>query len=413
MDKFYCKIHNKYSKRSNNKYLKQSNRIRKNRKDIVIKADGIKWACGRRSRTKKHEYDLEVVTLSALRKPYGERLAKFTRLGLISKGVITIHLTLLLNPEDTIEGAIKLMNDVRSDIDVDIFIPDKKDHIFKHNAYLLKQLDNSFVSARWYIRQDDDSITDCDALVKKLDELYGNSSVYLISNPIGLEHTGDEIHICRDMGYVPCMHEYEAGIFSKGTFRQMRKKPDAITFLQRTLYVAGAGDRTWVLASHIAGISPTVINFISKDNLHDRLSSFGGDICHIHYVNWNNDLMVCMLEANQFGSIRKITFNDVKILKNRQIFFGKGAGAILNTLALKSDGTIGGKHHDNESLWEFDKVLIIKDKNGVPTSRFDSVLSGPGGFVFIMGLFLGGGMIGHFIIIPRSLPVPGVRGQYG
>ena len=179
----------------------------------------------------------------------------------------------------------------------------------------------------------------------------------------------------------------------------MRSTPKSLEFLRKTLHIAGAGDRTWALAAHIAGVGPTEIDYISKDPLYGRLPSFGGDVYHVHYINWNDELLVQVLEAWQFGVSRDVSLTDVETLKGRTVHFGRGAGAVVNTFTFEAEGIISGEHHDNESLWVFENALVIKHKNGTAMSRLDRLFELSDGRLFFTGPFLGGGKVNHFITL--------------
>lgn len=152
--------------------------------------------------------------------------------------------------------------------------------------------------ARWFLKTDDDTITDVSNLVDKLDYEYDFERDYYVC----CDYHGDLWHpyyeIVMDMGFASwfpenpihpkwCfLHEWATGVISQTTMRRILHSNVAREFLRRCSKIDGGyGDHPLAVAARMCKVHALDCPFMTKDDCFEDLALFGGRMCHIHYLS--------------------------------------------------------------------------------------------------------------------------------
>jgi hypothetical protein len=153
---------------------------------------------------------------------------------------------------------------------------------------------------RWIMKIDDDSSTDVDAIVEKLDMFYDHrEKLYLASSMVKfgeLCYEGPIIHgpenELKEL-YLPVFgdvflefdHEIESCVMSQAGLSHIISDPKAKSFLEaRCAHLGGVTDTALAFASIIAKLHPTRFPFSTHLPMINKFSVFGGKINHIHMI---------------------------------------------------------------------------------------------------------------------------------
>ncbi len=170
--------------------------------------------------------------------------------------------------------------------------------------YYANVLPKQGLQARWYLRVDDDSLTDISRLVAHLDAtLDWRDPLHLTGTVLTdtqepyaavLRELGGE-RFLRGAGHCEVFHEWEHSLSSYGAMERILANPLAREFLCRVaLLPDGYGDHCLSYAARAAGIPLSQAPFLSA---HCRLNEFalfassGDGFFHIHFLSTDNPEM--------------------------------------------------------------------------------------------------------------------------
>jgi hypothetical protein len=160
------------------------------------------------------------------------------------------------------------------------------------------------LQARWYLRVDDDSLTDIDRLLDHLDTTYDWHDPLHLSGAL-LDDTQEPylkaLHdlvgerFVRGAGHCEVFHEWEHSLTSHAAMSRIVADPSARAFLRSVaLLPDGYGDHCLSYAARIVGIPLACVPFMSPHCQLDRFATFapsGDGFFHIHYLSPDNPEM--------------------------------------------------------------------------------------------------------------------------
>lgn len=151
------------------------------------------------------------------------------------------------------------------------------------------------LSARWFLRVDDDSVTDVGGLLSHLD---GSCDWREPHHLIG--HLCSEVnpayekmlrqvgagHLLCPRGRALASHEWEVSLTSQPAMLRALSHPQARELLSQAAdYEGGFGDQCLALCHRLAGLFPEPASFLSSFEHLDDFSLWGGGLFHIHYLS--------------------------------------------------------------------------------------------------------------------------------
>jgi hypothetical protein len=151
------------------------------------------------------------------------------------------------------------------------------------------------------------------------------------------------------------------------------------------------------LAMLAAGVPTATSPRLSKDFHPDRISLAGGDLLHIHYVDWERPSFTALAAALIHGERHSLAGFDFASLLDRPLTFGKCIDHVIAELVLFTDSQrVVGSRSENEQRWRCaDNTLLLTRPNGIVTTSFQTLLvHGPRRW--LLGPYLFGSFI-HFL----------------
>jgi len=238
----------------------------------------------------KNKYDLEVLMPISGKGIFGGRLFHFKKYGLLNSENVKIKLILLTGTEqipDIKEGWAE-------NIDITT-VRHFNDHPASKIYNFFAKQDPNELNADWYMRIDDDSITNIEGLMAELSKFDVSKSNYFTTY---LHHLWDGIierKILADLKYPPNVieeirHEHECCVVSHATMNKILSNKESKTiFESRASYPVEVCDRCFGCGAHIAGERPRDVPWLDREAKVCRLSCFGGDIHHVHEVAYDKN----------------------------------------------------------------------------------------------------------------------------
>lgn len=251
-------------------------------------------------------------------------------------------------------------------------VSEKIYNFYKYNADYIAEL------ARWHIQVDDDSSTDIDGLITKLDQIYDASiPIHMIcGNLSDLDHTVKNLlikynfpvqELSKPLRFTPnyWKHEWEFSAQSNAFFKKVSKSllfDDVLDTLSKTKIFS---DHGLSLLALLNKIPLTTCTFAHYSNILENFSLNGGRYYHVHYLNDLN-----------YKNIINLNFILENIVGKNIIFYGfdehKGYAHYCSKFKLNKDNTIESCH-ENEKFWSVtDDSLQIKDASKNVTSFFQT-----------------------------------------
>ena len=335
-------------------------------------------------------YDLSVLLLVHYAGKYKQRLDAFKAAGLYNVDSRAVHLVLVASPGDW-KRREEILAGWPAGMDITLLEMGSHHPIPKVNGYYLWLKENQ-IRSNWYLRIDDDSVTDLGACVDYAEANYAGLPVHLMTFPLFFpEAVRKYVPYLKHHGLrIPTItHEHESSLTSHQAMQGVFECEQATEFLAYT----GAsfecfGDQPLALAMHIARVPVATNPISSRDFLADQLTLTGGRYAHIHYVDWNNESFAAALTAVLAGTTEAVTQKTVETLLDRPLNFGRCFGVSLGDLTLRADGSIEGNNHPNESRWRFEHgILALQRPSGLATTVFRSLRRHEGGS-WLMGPYL-------------------------
>jgi len=234
-------------------------------------------------------YDIEIcLPITFSQEKYKLMFSQFKKYGLLRTNERKILLSLLVGtekvPKDFNEGwgngiSVQL---IRS----------------KYNVLAQKTMDYycSVInpkSAKWFMKLDDDSITDIKCLMEHLDKLNHNEERYLGSSlSSNIEDAEKEILFNMDEEHLynpvhKIWHEWECCIMSSYTIDKILNCEKSMNFLNLRLKndFPSSNDISLGIAAKFAGQRVEEADFLTNKPFYGLFSLFGGPICHLHYCS--------------------------------------------------------------------------------------------------------------------------------
>lgn len=198
-------------------------------------------------------------------------------------------------------------------IDAEIF-PCKYKHIAQRNyCYYDEYLKPD--SALWYIRIDEDSMTDITTLMKNLNLYFDPEKEYHICGSNSNDMCEIDTKILNSLGYghiayPNANHEHEISITSKEAIKKIFQNPASKRYFSiRKLISEGYGDHGLSWAAKMNKIYLTSVFWLEKHPWLDCFSALGGHLSHIHWTgrdkspqvyNWLDSLNEDQSKSKEF-----------------------------------------------------------------------------------------------------------------
>jgi hypothetical protein len=240
------------------------------------------------------EYDLEIMCpLEPAVPTFAARIPDFKKWGLRSVEGTRVHLVLVIHESDSGEG---LKDGWPEGIVVDVIKAPAKHVTQKINYYYTSHMRPE--NARWFMRVDDDSITEVRPLMNHLDSSFDHDRDYYIVGPLYYHVQEIEYNIAKSLGFhswyakTPYWvyedwppHENETSVVSRSAIRRIVEGEKSMEMLNiRRLFPDGAGDHALCLAARTQKIYPISVRFITNNGPFWRLATFGGPLAHVHHI---------------------------------------------------------------------------------------------------------------------------------
>lgn len=313
-------------------------------------------------------YDLEILLPITANSKYFKRLQDFKRYGLRDIEDYKIKLKLLPGTETNPE----FLTGWDSRIDVEI-VPTHSDQVAaKVNSYYAEHGPKIAETARWFMRLDDDSITNISLLMEELNNLDHNDIHYLITRVVEGD-TSVEKRLLTEMGYKalvakPLLHELECCVLSQACFRRIMSHEDCQRLFQKRGKVnEGFTDICIAQAAKINKILMTDVPFLCAD---PHVQEFVNQkVAHIHYIAHDVHTVAFMIMVHYFENDATYAFLD------RPFLFGHRNQSEVTwstSIRLKSNGLIDRPHY-NEMFWDYNsekKELKFLSINADVTDTF-------------------------------------------
>lgn len=312
-------------------------------------------------------FDINVIVNVHYKGKYKRRLEFFKRYGLTCGLKYKIHVTIVCSSGDA-GCATEILKGWPTNIHVTLLEGRSSDPLPKMNGFYLWLKDSGLV-ARWHLKVDDDSWSDLDNIVLYADRYYGGMPIHLMTPPI--HHDQHLHHVLKELDlHIAVTHEHECSLTSDAAFAAVFQEEKAMNFLS---YVGERyhwpSDLCLAWAIHICGIPALECHKFTKDFHKTDTSITGGSFYHIHYVNWEDDGYVIMLDAFFTGKQEALKKDDILSAVGRPLSFGRCIGHFLNELVLEENGVISGNHDKNETFWKIvgDKLVIYSEEHVAKT----------------------------------------------
>lgn len=272
-------------------------------------------------------YDFEIAVPSDTTRPQIKmRLEDFKKYGLLNTKDLRIHIS-FLGTKNCGESADFLKNDWPSNIDVDVIICPYSFTAQRIYNYYGKHIQKDF--AKWYIRMDEDSITDLGGLMANLERDFDHNREYHLGSRFLYDIFATDQRILTKMGYgwwyrtskstefmeAPA-HEQEIGITSLAAINRLVENTDAKKYFNiRKEFAEGYGDHGLSYGLRMCKIYGTKVPFLTHESSICHHSIFSGHLNHIHWVGRDKN--------PQFMDWMEI-YNDspCEELKNKTFLFG-------------------------------------------------------------------------------------------
>ena len=248
-------------------------------------------------------YDLEILLPVHPTGRWLDRMNAFRHFGLLGGEQLRVRLVLLC-------GTYQLDAELHRasawpGVESVVVINGTSDHpapkIYDYYANILPAQE---LQARWYLRVDDDSLTDVRRLVNHLDQtFYWRHTMHLA----GTLHTDVEPAyqmVLRDLradrylqgaGHCEFYHEWEASVTSHGAMKRILNNRLALEFLRRVALLSGGfGDHCLAIAARLSGIPISQVPFLTAHCQFEEFAAFrpsGNGFFHIHYMSPDNTAM--------------------------------------------------------------------------------------------------------------------------
>lgn len=146
-------------------------------------------------------------------------------------------------------------------------------------------------TAKWYVRMDEDSITDIGGLYENLERAFDSEKDYHIGGDFNDDIQDIERKILENLGFGWWLrsgvlkHEHEMSVTSRSAMEKILNGEKSKEYFKiRRQFEDGYGDHGLCLAARMNKIYHASAYFISKEPEIKNLSIFGGYLNHIHWI---------------------------------------------------------------------------------------------------------------------------------
>jgi hypothetical protein len=327
------------------------------------------------------EYDIEICVPLCGKSQYSKRINNFKKYGIQNIKNNKVLLSLLVGNEQ-IENI-----DKNWPCDIKILTSNTDKAAEKIYSYYLNLNKEECSKVKWFMRVDDDSMTDIDGILKNLDYEFDYKKEYhLMADPC-YDINPKYKEIAQNLGYEywsnkkvsshrkhTFTHEWEASVSSQKAILNIIQNDNCKQLFTKAIESnGGQGDHCLALAARMCKIHPVDCIFMTKDPALEDFSIFEGRFNHIHFIKeeapqWNTFLEKINVNKNTFNTDENIYNN----LKGKIFTFGKvGGNPWTDKLKLGEDGKIKNYVHDNEHSWDVvNGKLRFKTINGSISCEF-------------------------------------------
>lgn len=300
-------------------------------------------------------FDLEIVLPVCISHPvYKQRYFDFQKHGFFNIDG-NIHLTLVCGPDESPE-----LDGWHPSIKVDVIKHENNHVASKVAAYYLQLAKKPPVDARWYLKVDDDSITDIKSLLKNLDAEYSWDLPEYVC--CGLNNNLDwiEFDVLKKYNLMRWVsnprakiwHEWECCALSNSYVKKMNRQDIVDLWQFRASFQQGSSDQTMGIVAKILRIVPSDAYFMSKDAILCHSTAFGGTLSHVHDIAPDRNAHFLKMYKQSLYYNEAL---DQWRMKNGSHFefiaFREGREIPLSKLEFLANGKIIGGHAHNEALW--------------------------------------------------------------
>ncbi len=236
-------------------------------------------------------FDLEVLVPVHPEGRWLERLEMFRRFGLLNIGQSRVRVVLLA-------GTFEVSAADWAGVEQVIVLNGPSNHPARkiYSAYRAMTLRDT-MSARWFLRVDDDSVTDVGGLLAHLDACCSWREPHHLAGHLcpsvhpAYQEMLREVEARRLLspeGEALAGHEWEVSVTSQAAMLRALSYPQARELLcLASNYEGGFGDQCLALCCRLAGMFPATVPFLSPFEHLDQFSLWGG-LFHIHYLSPDN-----------------------------------------------------------------------------------------------------------------------------
>ena len=322
------------------------------------------------------KYDLMITCMFSLsQEKYIKALENFLKYGLLNINNRKIILNILIAEKD-------YDNFIKYHIPYNFKIFTFKDDNVSEKIYNFYKNNSDYISesTRWHIQVDDDSSTDIDGLITKLDEIYDPSiPIHMISGALNdLNNTVKSLlnkynfPIEESNGlfkFTPnhWKHEWEFSVQSNSFFKRIKDSTSFHDILDTLSKAKMFSDHGLSLLALLNKIPIVTCRFAHYANILENFSLNGGRYYHIHYLKDIN-----------YKNILNLNFILENIVEKHMIFYGfnehSGYTLYCSNFKLNKDNTVDSCN-ENEKFWSVhEDLLYIRDINKHVTSFFQTNL---------------------------------------
>lgn len=324
-------------------------------------------------------YELEIVLPVTLAHKYIQRLQDFKQIGILNVKKRKIRLVLACNKAEK-----AITEGWSPDIDIKI-LETGHDHLVPKTCHYYFDLFNRELDSKWYMYVDDDSVTDIDGLLTRLEDYNPDVGIYLstgmnicpVHHGIMIEHNLlreiNAFHLLKGNYY----NDYESHIISRTAIKKIADSDLCKLYItKRSRIHDGYVDAFLAHASKIVGVVPFLCPFTYPLHTVLEFSLFGGRFNHLHYI--------CHDERNTEQFFKWKTLFDIKdsppeaydkVIGKTYFFYASNSQETPNIVGpigiVKLDQHFSLKYykHENEQYWKLiDEKIHFYDKNLKVTS---------------------------------------------
>jgi hypothetical protein len=273
-------------------------------------------------------YDLEIIIpVDLSNEIIAKRFEDFAEFGFFNYEKLNIKLFLMASNNTKEEDLKSLEKKFPETFDISSIITPYR-HVAQRIMYYYSDLIKQD-TAKWYMRIDEDSLTDLAALMKNLENEFDHTRDFYIVGEVNRDISDIERKILYFLGY-KCFydkiqghdlrdapaHEFEISITSNEAMKRILNNENCQKFFQiRKEFAEGVGDHTLCLSALMEKIYPISVRFLTYHPNATQFSTFGGVHNHIHHISFDrNPEFLRWLRSTKNGSneelVKEITSDE-------------------------------------------------------------------------------------------------------